>query len=149
MKIWFSAAMGFVLAFALVISSGFRSAGSTPSWPPEPRFIVNWLAYEELGPATITLPPLGELVVFQVPSDRWLVVTGLGAYLLSLHVVERLNGQDVVKSVWEGMAAGFGGGGDTLGLTFRPGSEVVLVSTIPYPQDIDPRWFGLTGYLGR
>jgi len=122
-----------------------RVAGS--GFPVHPRDMV-----QLLGSATI--PGNSEIVLYSVPTDRWLVVVpkdgmqfGVGTSTAAV-VYERFNGSDTKR-------ADVTGGGtnpmlsgpyesDGLGWAFQPGSQIILRSAGSSNSDLS---WSLFGYL--
>ena len=70
-----SALIGLALGAVCFIAMG-QASQPADSWPPQKRNIVN--VYEMLSPS-LSIPPDGSVTVFDVPSDRWLTVTGVSS----------------------------------------------------------------------
>ncbi len=93
------------------------------------------------GPSGVTFAPLQSLVVYTVPTDRWLVLTFGGSQPV-LDIREDSTSGSTTKASW---AAGIGVGEHKTPLSFAPGSQVVLVN--PSAQVTVTTLFHLEGYL--
>jgi hypothetical protein len=92
----------------------------SPAWGPAKQDIVN---FWDPGPTSI--PPGGSSIVFEVPSDKWLVLTAVDVTTsYPLNWAEDLNGVITVKSSNLGLRPQTTS--PPIGWTFRPGSRVVL-----------------------
>jgi len=145
---------GFALA-AVVFVSMSQVGVTGSSWGPPKKDIVNvFFDFSAQGGGWPTIPPNGSYVVYSVPSDRWLTVTGAWANAQYCVWAEDLNGVVTPK----GNATGYGAAtsdaprrtpqecGGAVGWTFRPGSKVVLQTAGP---DSTVPVCSLVGYLSR
>lgn len=147
-----SVLVGLVLGAACFVALGasvqVQSLDHVSFGPPK-KHIIN--IYEPLH-ANASIPPLGTLIVYEVPSDLWLTVTGVAAstsYMPSADVprwVEEFDGVITPK----GLAGGGGSvlGGGPLGWTFRPGSKVAIHNPDGLNGASAGSW-SLVGYLSR
>lgn len=149
-----SVLIGVVLGVACLIAMGANAQVQAleVSYGPPKKHIVNIF---EPQPANASIPPLGTLVVYEVPSDLWLTVTGVAASTSFVsgadlpRWVEVLDGGLTPK----GLAASGAGGapqstGGPIGWTFRPGSKVAIHN----PDGVNGASAGtwsLVGYLSR
>lgn len=146
-----SIATGALLSLGLLVLLGQASPQSTyASWGPPKQGVIN--VFNVPG---ADVPPGGLVVLFQVPPDRWLTITGAwvnggcvspGSGEPSLRFAEQLGGVTVEKG-WAGYpAAGFSTD-SPVGWVFRPGSQVVVTNASPNGCSFSR--YGLTGYQTR
>lgn len=136
----------------LLVGTSFQVAATAPSsWPPVPGAMVNWCAFQELGPHGAAVPFNSEVVLFNVPITEALVLTEWFTPSTSnsttVRIIERVNGTDTVKYVLPTASGVQAFGRDGLGLVFRRGSQVVLKNaeqggTGDYYITPDVRWIG-------
>ena len=126
------------VVFAGICFISMSQVGVTKeSWGPPKRDILNVFS-TQVPP--IPVPPGGSVVVFTVPNDRWLTLTGVSATSNNAFLVwaEEFNGT-VTEKGFAVVGGGSGGSGSDLrmspassggaiGWTFRPGSNVVIKS---------------------
>jgi hypothetical protein len=139
-----------VLALGLAQAQSFAPTASLrPTWPPHPKHVVN--VYDVDG---VQVPPLGTHVVYEVPPDRHLVVTGAwtsGPSFPDLHLGEETDGELIRKgrpsnTRSEPALRGPSGCGGPVGWTFRPGSRVVLENRSDEFHG-NTQEYGIVGYL--
>lgn len=137
-------------ALGILVIGMSMSQASPPStsWGPPKKSIVNY--YEPTAPGGSTLiPPGATVILFSVPTDRWLTITkalGVGG---NLELAEEIGG--VLDRKGPTQLAGVGempdSGGGPLGLVFRPGSNVVIHNPSTGNGYVYQRAF--IGYLSR
>ena len=132
-------------------------AAATRQWPPRPQDIVNLDGQASLKQGDSES-------IFQVPQDKWFIVTEFSSIGRRVGLLESLGADQRVKrgdffTGAFGWTSTVGQGADqrivypatlptggpytsTVGLAFRPGSQVVLKG-LP----MDPITYTLTGYL--
>ena len=75
------------------------------------------------------------VVVFTVPEDRWLIVTDVAANSSITNLVERRGAEEIEKPFNPGVQS-------TVGVTFTPGSQVVVRT-----DRTGPLVYDIIGYL--
>lgn len=150
-----SLALGLVLAAVCMVGSSQMPPGGD-TWPPAKRNIVN---ISEALQAPVTIPSNGSVVVYSVPRDRWLTVTGTDTFPTGSGGGQWAEDQGgtITRKGYHGDPSGFivadglkispRGCGGPVGWTFRPGSNVVIYNANPNPM-IVAGW-ELVGYLAR
>ena len=145
----FVVAVGVVLGIGLLVSMAQTSA-TRDTWPPQKRDILNVF---ERGTNNVVIPPDGSYVVYAVPTDHWLTLTGAEGYVES---PDSQWGEDFGGILTEkgyvgphgnGMYSPEGSGG-AIGWTFRPGSSVVVHNPSSTNSWHLYSW-SLVGYLSR
>lgn len=142
-----SVVLGAVLATgAFLLMSQAGPGVPYGSWGPPKTGVVN--VYNAQGG---TVPPGGSLVVFSVPTDRWLTLTGASAAgncvpdlqtgsTLTFRFAELFAGNITVKGV--SLATD-----SPVGWVFRPGSQVVVTNVGSGTCSVDS--YDLIGYQTR
>ena len=111
-------------------SSQVQAETNARWWPPHPRNQVQLAALDQ----NVIIPAWGELEIYQVPTDRWLVIVppsggGLPSatnFNSAPRLVEDLGGVMTLKSETSLGALVASPGDGPLGWTFAPGSRVLL-----------------------
>lgn len=166
-----SALVGVVAALVCVVAMGqvSISRATTPTSAiapakgignPHPRDMVQLRWTDDPNDPPVTLSPGGSLTVFDVPSDKWLVLLpsvgpgspsggvpiGIGGPGGNADLFEFFNGVYNFKARADSSAGGALGRGpitDTVGWTFRPGSSVVIRNLdTTYPATVSYNFFG-------
>lgn len=155
MKTSFAALAGFVLAFVFLTGSGFQATATAPSWPPPAKAMVH-ICGENFSDLEVGQ----EAVLYDVPTDAHLVLTGIGTPNpngATWELAERLGGMD--RALWSDLTLGAEPGvfmiesatWDTpgpVGIPLRPGSQLVLKHTGPGgAETVEMRFARFTGYL--
>jgi hypothetical protein len=124
-----SLVVGALLAFGLFLVMGQAGPSTDVSWGPLKKGMVNIFQVQ-----TVPMPAGASHVVYQVPADRWLTVTGTavnndgGNDMLWSEVLagvlqdKGVAGIDATQSLPTTPA----GSGAAVGWVFRPGSQVVI-----------------------
>ncbi len=129
---------------------------SPPPWPPDPvdMVYVDWRT--QGGGVPAPLPGDSSLVAYEVPSDKWFVLTGhyqLGLFGPEMSVVEEVDGNQAVKV--DGYFANsmnvyapelYPLPRSPLGIAFRPGSRVLIGSSEQGAVPANLR-YAVAGYL--
>lgn len=153
----FSLVLGALFTLGLFLVMGQAGPTSFGSWGPPKKAIVNIF---EPSVASPMIPPNGHLLVYQVPSDRWLTVTSVFA---STNNQDSARWSEVSGGVVsdKGLAFTFeptsqdahslavspASAGGAIGWTFRPGSEVVISNVSGGPLTVSR--YALIGYESR
>jgi len=107
----------------------------SPGWPPPPEAMFNFHGKNiELAGGDYLVSPGEKQVIYTVPADRWLIVTNadwMTCQYPLLFLLERVANVETVKANLSpgDSSCPYGGNLDSagpVGLTFRPGSEVVV-----------------------
>ena len=130
-----------LVALALVVGAFFgtqtsQAAPPAPfqanSWPPPPKAIVNWNAYEDLVRAgqDLIIPPSSDRVLMTVPDGRWFIMTehSFQAGGGELRLASKVGGQYRVHrhSLRNNTLPDQRPGNAAVGIAFPPGSQIVL-----------------------
>jgi hypothetical protein len=153
----FSALFGLALGLVCFIAMS-QSSQPADQWPPQKRNIVNIAVT-----TPVTVPAAGTYVVYRVPSDHWLTITGTysngqGGALGGTWWAEEFNGVETLK----GSTYPFGpfqytepllritpaSAGGPIGWTFRPGSSVIF-KNLSATSALSISEFYAVGYLSR
>lgn len=149
--------LGVLLAVGLFLVMGQAGPTSYGTWGPPKKGVVN-----VFQPNSVSIPPGGAHVVYQVPSDRWFTATGvfaLNGATMDLRWSEGFSGVFADKgfAMYTLPQVSFGdtqnlminpqAAGGTVGWVFRPGSEVVLRNVGSLPATV--QYHALTGYESR
>ena len=127
------------------------------SWPPHPSAMWQWLnpvEFQELAPGE-------EVVLVTVPADSFLVING-GTWSNNTHyliqLIERSGAGDLMKlhrdllgPIFGTQAPGtnYAGGYGPMGMTFGPGSQVIVKNTNTGSNPLRLYQTNLFGYFVR